>query len=107
MFSQLSKRPWLIAVAISLLLLLWLLSGSLFKAQQVASADQPAVEQGLAKVEVQWLEAQPMQRQHVVQGQIEAWRRAQVGFQINGPGAPPGQGKSDPGQGGRRRAGPG
>ncbi|MDA7088709.1 efflux RND transporter periplasmic adaptor subunit [Pseudomonas sp. SA3-5] len=83
MFSQVSKRPWLIAVAISVLLLLWLLSGSLFKAQKVASADQPAVEQGLAKVEIQWLKAQPMQRQHVVQGQVEAWRRVELRAQIS------------------------
>lgn len=84
MFSQLSKRPWLIAVAISLLLLLWLLSGSLFQAKQAASADQPAVEQGLAKVEIEWLQASPMQRQHVVQGQIEAWRRVELRSQISG-----------------------
>ncbi len=96
MFSQLSKRPWLIAVAISLLLLLWLLSGSLFKAQQVASADQPAVEQSLAKVEVQWLEAQPMQRQHVVQGQIEAWRRVELRSQISASVARLDQDKGSP-----------
>ena len=96
MFSQLSKRPWLIAVAVSLLLLLWLLSGSLFKAQQVASADQPAVEQGLAKVEVQWLEAQPMQRQHVVQGQIEAWRRVELRSQISASVARLDQDKGSP-----------
>ena len=84
MLSQLSKRPWLIAVAISLLLLLWLLSGSLFTAKQIASADQPAAEPGLAKVEIQWLQASPMQRQHVVQGQIEAWRRVELRAQISG-----------------------
>ncbi len=84
MFSQLSKRPWLIAVAISLLLVLWLLSGSLFKAQETATADAPAEEKGLTKVEVQWLEASPMQRQHVVQGQIEPWRRVELRSQISG-----------------------
>ncbi len=84
MFSQLSKRPWLIAVAISLLLLLWLLSGSLFTAKQAASADQPAAEPGLAKVEIQWLQASPMQREHVLQGQIEAWRRVELRAQVSG-----------------------
>lgn len=83
MLSQLSKRPWLIAVAISLLLLLWLLSGSLFKAQVAASADAAPAAQGLAKVEVQWLQASPMQRQHVVQGQIEAWRRVELRAQVS------------------------
>lgn len=84
MFSQLSKRPWLMAVAISLLLLLWLLSGSLFQTQEIASADAAVQEPGLPKVEVQWLEARPMQRQHVVQGQVEAWRRVELRAQISG-----------------------
>jgi multidrug efflux system membrane fusion protein len=83
MFSQLSKRPWLIAVAISLLLLLWLLSGSLFKTQETASADAPEQKPELTKVEVTWLEASMMQRQHVVQGQVEAWRRVELRSQIS------------------------
>ena len=83
MFRQLSKRPWLIAIAISLLLLLWLLGGSLFKAQDTATADAPAPEQGPVNVEVTWLEASPMQRQHVVQGQIEAWRRVELRAQVS------------------------
>jgi membrane fusion protein, multidrug efflux system len=84
MFAQLSKRPWLIAVAISLLLLLWLLSGDAFKAKTNAGSDQSPAEQSLSKVQVQWLQAQPMQRQHVVQGQVEAWRRVELRAQING-----------------------
>lgn len=84
MFSQLSKRPWLIAVAISLLLLLWLLSGDAFRAREQAGAEQAPAEMGLSKVQVQWLQAQPMQRQHVVQGQIEAWRRVELRAQISG-----------------------
>jgi membrane fusion protein, multidrug efflux system len=84
MFSQLSKRPWLIAVAISLFLVLWLLSGALFKTQQTASADAPPAEPGLSKVEIQWLQAEPMQRQHVVQGQVEAWRRVELRAQVSG-----------------------
>lgn len=83
MLSQVSKRPWLIAVAIALLLLLWLLSGSLFRAQQTASADRPAAEPGLTKVEIQWLQASPMQRQQLVQGQIEPWRRVELRAQLN------------------------
>jgi membrane fusion protein, multidrug efflux system len=84
MFSQLSKRPWLIAVAISLLLLLWLISGSLLKTQEAASADNAVEKPSLAKVEIQWLEAEPMQRQHVVQGQVEAWRRVELRAQVSG-----------------------
>ncbi|WP_296125917.1 efflux RND transporter periplasmic adaptor subunit [Pseudomonas sp. Ga0074129] len=84
MFSQLSKRPWLIAVAITVLLLLWLFSGGVFKAQETASADAPSPEQELTSVQVQWLQAEPMQRQHVVQGQIEAWRRVELRAQISG-----------------------
>ncbi|MGV8844176.1 MAG: efflux RND transporter periplasmic adaptor subunit [Pseudomonas sp.] len=83
MFSQVSKRPWLIAVVISVLLVLWLLSGSLFRAKESASADQPIPEPGLAKVQIQWLQASPMQRQLVVQGQVEAWRRVELRAQIS------------------------
>ncbi|MBU0807617.1 MAG: efflux RND transporter periplasmic adaptor subunit [Gammaproteobacteria bacterium] len=84
MFSQLSKRPWLIAIAVSVVLVLWLLSGALLKTQETASADAPVQAPGLAKVEVQWLEASPMQREHVVQGQVEAWRRVELRSQISG-----------------------
>ncbi|MES2819926.1 MAG: efflux RND transporter periplasmic adaptor subunit [Pseudomonadota bacterium] len=83
MLSQLSKRPWLIAVAISLLLVLWLLSGSLFRAQTTVEADQPPSAQGLTKVQIEWLQASPMQRQQVVQGQVEAWRRVELRAQIS------------------------
>lgn len=96
MFSQLSKRPWLIAVAISLLLLLWLLSGSLFKAQETASADAPEQKQSLTKVEVTWLEASIMQRQLVVQGQVEAWRRVELRSQISATVARLNQDKGSP-----------
>lgn len=84
MLSQLSKRPWLIAIAISLALLLWLFSGDMFKTQETAGADNAPAEQGLTKVQVQWLQAEPMQRQHVVQGQIEAWRRVELRAQVSG-----------------------
>ncbi|MEX6500995.1 efflux RND transporter periplasmic adaptor subunit [Pseudomonas zhanjiangensis] len=83
MLSQLSKRPWLIAIAIAVLLLIWLLSGSLFRAREEASADHPVAAPGLAKVEIQWLEASPMQRHLVVQGQIEAWRRVELRAQVS------------------------
>ncbi|MBU1330078.1 MAG: efflux RND transporter periplasmic adaptor subunit [Gammaproteobacteria bacterium] len=83
MFSALSKRPWLIAVALTLALVLWLFSGALLEARDTPTADLPAPEQGLPRVEVQWLEAEPMQRQHVVQGQIEPWRRVELRAQIS------------------------
>lgn len=84
MFAQLSKRPWVIAVLIVLVLLLWLLSGERFAARDEATADQPAAAAELPRVEVQWLQAEPMQRQHVVQGQIEAWRRVELRAQVSG-----------------------
>ena len=83
MLSALSKRPWLIAVALTLALALWLFSGALLEARDTPTADLPAQKQGLPRVEVQWLEAEPMQRQHVVQGQIEPWRRVELRAQIS------------------------
>ncbi|WPC06330.1 efflux RND transporter periplasmic adaptor subunit [Pseudomonas benzenivorans] len=83
MFSRLSKSPWLIAIAISLLLLLWLFSGATFRAQDDAGPDRPLADGGLAKVEFQWLEAELMKRRQVVQGQIEPWRRVELRAQVN------------------------
>ena len=79
MFAQLSKRPWIIAVLITVVLLLWLLSGDHFVARDEVQAEpeKSATSAELARVEVTILEAQPMQRQHVVQGQVEAWRRVE------------------------------
>ena len=84
MFARLSKRPWIIAVVIAVLLLAWLFSGDRFVARDDVEPDQPATTNDLARVEIQWLEAQPMQRQHVVQGQIEAWRRVELRAQVSG-----------------------
>ncbi len=84
MFAQLSKRPWIIAIVIAVLLLAWLFSGDRFVARDDVEPDQPATTNDLARVEIQWLEAQPMQRQHVVQGQIEAWRRVELRAQVSG-----------------------
>ena len=83
MFARLRKRPWIIAIVIALLLLLWLLSGERFAAREQVEPDQQAVASDLARVEVQWLQAEPMQRQHVVQGQIEAWRRVELRAQVS------------------------
>ena len=84
MFARLSKRPWIIAIVIAVLLLAWLFSGDRFVARDDVEPDQPATTNDLARVEIQWLEAQPMQRQHVVQGQIEAWRRVELRAQVSG-----------------------
>ncbi len=86
MFTPLSKRPWIIAVLITIALLLWLLSGDRFVARDEVQAEpeKPATRSELARVEVTMLEAQPMQRQHVVQGQIEAWRRVELRAQVSG-----------------------
>lgn len=84
MFAQLSKRPWIIAVVIAIVLLLWLLSGERFVALEHVEPSEPAAPAEQARVEVQWLQAQPMQRQHVVQGQIEAWRRVELRAQVSG-----------------------
>ena len=54
MFAQLSKRPWIIAVVIATLLLLWLLSGDRFVARDDTQAepDRSATSAELARVEV-------------------------------------------------------
>ena len=85
MFALLRQRPWIIALLIALLLLAWLLSGERLVARDDAAPDSPssAPPAGLARVAVEWLEAQPMQREQVVQGQIEAWRRVELRAQVS------------------------
>ena len=78
------QRPWLLAIILSVALLLWLVTGNWFKASEQAPADQPPAQQNaLAQVQFEWREAKPMQRQHLVQGQLEAWRRVDLRAQIN------------------------
>ena len=52
MFAQLSKRPWIIAVVIAIVLLLWLLSGDRFVARDEVQTepDKPATNAELARV---------------------------------------------------------
>ncbi|MFZ2288289.1 MAG: efflux RND transporter periplasmic adaptor subunit [Halopseudomonas yangmingensis] len=82
MLTFIRQRPWIIAVLLSLVLLVWLLSGPRHVALDSVEPDQPPVSE-LARVEVRWLQAQPMQRQLTVQGQIEAWRRVELRAQIS------------------------
>ena len=85
MFALLRQRPWIITLLIALLLLAWLFSGERLVARDDAAPDSPssAPPAGLARVAVEWLEAQPMQREQVVQGQIEAWRRVELRAQVS------------------------
>jgi multidrug efflux system membrane fusion protein len=83
MLRSLIQRPWLIAAVLSLLLLAWLASGDRLRSQTEVDADQPQAGPALALVQIQWLDAKPMQRQQVVQGQVEAWRRVALRAQIS------------------------
>lgn len=85
MLRALSQRPWLLAVVLSVLLLAWLVSGDWLKARDtVEAAGEAPAEQPLAQVQFEWREARPMQRRHLVQGQLEAWRRVELRAQVAG-----------------------
>lgn len=84
MFSHIAKRPWLLAVGLSLLLAIWLFSGSVLRSQEHAKADHPASADSLPQVEIAWLNAQPVGRNLILQGQLEPWRRVELRAQVSG-----------------------
>lgn len=84
MFSLMRKRPWVIAVVLSVLLVVWLLSGNVLQSREDVDAGQPMAAKGLSQVGITWLEAQPVSSQQVLQGQLEAWRKVDLRAQVNG-----------------------
>lgn len=84
MFSLLRKRPWLIAVVLAVLLLLWLVSGSVLQSRSDVDETKPLAGKGISQVAVAWLEARPVSSQQVLQGQLEAWRKVDLRAQISG-----------------------
>jgi multidrug efflux system membrane fusion protein len=84
MFSLMSKRPWLIAVLLSVLLLLWMFSGSVLQSREDVDAAAPTAVKTFPQVAVTWLEAKPVASQQVLQGQLEAWRKVDLRAQVSG-----------------------
>ena len=84
MFSLLSKRPWLIAVVLSVLLVLWLLSGSVLQSRTDVDAAEPVAEESLSQVTISWQQASPVASKQVLQGQLEAWRTVDLRAQVSG-----------------------
>ncbi len=82
MFSAFVKRPGLLAIVISLLLLAWLFSGSILRSSEVATEDHVKTEALAPQVEITWLDATPVQREQVLQGQLEPWQRVELRAQI-------------------------
>ncbi|WP_229732153.1 efflux RND transporter periplasmic adaptor subunit [Pseudomonas sp. N040] len=79
-----SKRPWLIAVLIALLLVLWMFSGSVLQSRESVDVAPQAARKHLSQVAVTWLEATPVSSQQVLQGQLEAWRQVEMRAQVSG-----------------------
>ncbi len=77
------KSSNLIAVGIVLIVSLWMLSGML-QGDQQAPQKQPAAVHTLTHVQVQNYQAQPMQREVVIQGQTRANRQVVVKAQSTG-----------------------
>jgi multidrug efflux system membrane fusion protein len=84
MRDLIAKRPWLVALAITLLLMLWLLGGRIQTAQEQGPEDRQNTPAALPLVQIVWLEASPVARQQVLQGQLEPWKRAELSAQVSG-----------------------
>lgn len=84
MLKKLSFSPVIIAVVLTLMLVLWLLSGDNYSAKSEAPAEQQAAKNELALVETQWSDAKPYQATQVAQGQVLPWRSVSVKSQQAG-----------------------
>ena len=90
MLTSLKQRfPWppsplVIAVVLSVLLMIWLLSGEKRSARDTPPGPQVQSEQQLAQVETRWSNAEPMSREQVVQGSVLAWQQVDVQAQVAG-----------------------
>ena len=82
MFSLMSKRPWLIAILLSVLLLLWMLTGSVLKSREDVDAAQSVAEKALPQVAVDLQTASPISSKQVLQGQLEPWRSVELRAQV-------------------------
>ena len=84
MLKTLPRSPVILAVILGAALVLWLLSGDNYSAQQGAPAAQQLPEKQLPQVETRWSEAQPYQATQVAQGQILPWRSVSIKAQQAG-----------------------
>jgi multidrug efflux system membrane fusion protein len=90
MFQSLRQRftwppsPPVIAVTLSLVLVIWLLSGEKQGARDAPPGQQMKPEQKLSEVEVRWSEAAPLAREQLVQASITAWHQVDVRAQVAG-----------------------
>jgi multidrug efflux system membrane fusion protein len=76
--------PPVIAVTLSLVLAVWLISGEKQSARDTPPGEQVKPQLGLSEVEVRWLEAAPLTREQLVQASITAWQQVDVRAQVAG-----------------------
>lgn len=79
-----ARSPVVIAVALAVLLSIWLVSGEKRSAKDQPPAAQAKPEQAVPTVQTQWMNAEPLQREHVVQGQLLPWQQVDVKAQVSG-----------------------
>lgn len=90
MLSSLKHRfPWrpsplIIAVTLSIILVIWLLSGERQSARDKPPADPVKTEQQLSQVEVRWSDAKLRPREEVAQGSVMASQQVDVQAQVSG-----------------------
>jgi membrane fusion protein, multidrug efflux system len=85
--TTLNRKPWLIAVAIVLLLALWMLSGAGKDSKADAEQDKPIAKlekETLNKVRVERRVAEPIFKVIELHGRTEADRRAKLTAQVSG-----------------------
>ncbi len=84
MLKKLSLSPLLLAIVLAAALILWLLSGDNFSAQDTPPAPQQVTQKPLPQVETRWSDAEPYQATQIAQGQVLPWRSVSIKSQQAG-----------------------
>ncbi|NTS77419.1 efflux RND transporter periplasmic adaptor subunit [Catenovulum sp. SM1970] len=79
--TNLSNKPWILALIISLLLIVWMSSG---QAEQVAEQPEEKAEQALQKVQAERFIAEPIAKTIALYGRSEPDRQATLKAEVHG-----------------------
>ena len=82
--TSLGRRPWLIAVAIGLAVILWMASGAIGRDRAPTPAEAGSGDEPLTQVQVRMLKAQPVMRYLTLYGRTEPARDVELKAETTG-----------------------
>lgn len=84
MLKKFSVSPVVLAMALAVALIIWLVSGDNYRSQTAAPAAQQSPKTIRPEVETRWSDATAYQAVQIAQGQILPWRRVSIKAQQSG-----------------------